>query len=262
MFWNDLLTVWWMLPLGIVIGIIGTLIGAGGGFILMPIMLMLYPKQDHASLTAISLAMIFANAVSGSISYARMKRIDYRAGVAFALAGMPGAVAGRYLILAINRAVFNRLFGGLMLAGSLFLMYKALRPPKNQLEHHDPSKLKYSLKLGVVISFGVGVLSSLLGIGGGIIHVPFMIYALDFPVHLATATSHFILAILSGTGTAVDLWQGVLQPGLPQAVCVSLGVVPGAMIGARISKRIHGRWIVGLLAMALVAAAARILLKG
>jgi len=265
MFWNELLLVWWMIPLGVAIGVIGTLIGAGGGFILMPVLLLLYPDKPQEKLTAISLAMVFANAVSGSISYARMRRIDYRSGIAFALAGLPGAVLGRYLILAIaSRVWFDRFFGLLMLLGSLFLLYKGLRQPKRQNlpplgPPPGPSSMYRSLGLGVVVSFGVGILSSMLGIGGGIIHVPFMIYVLNFPVHIATATSHFVLVFFSGTSVVVDLWRGVLQPGLAMAVCLSIGVIPGSVFGARISKRIHGRWIVVTLAGALLLAAARIL---
>ena len=255
-----------MIPLGAAIGVIGTLIGAGGGFILMPILLLLYADTPQEKLTAISLAMVFANAVSGSISYARMKRIDYRSGIAFALAGLPGAVLGRYLILMIaSRVWFDRLFGSLMLIGSLFLLYKGLRQPKVKdlppLGPPNPSSLRRTLTLGVIVSFGVGILSSMLGIGGGIIHVPFMIYALNFPVHIATATSHFVLVFFSGTSVVVDLWRGILQPGLAMAVCLSIGVIPGSIFGARISKKIHGRWIVVTLAGALLLAAGRILIR-
>lgn len=265
MFWNELLSVWWMAPLAVAIGMIGTLIGAGGGFILMPILLLLYagdPQKTPQNLTAISLAMVFANAVSGTMSYARMKRIDYRSGIAFAAAGLPGAVIGRYLITMIG-PFFNILFGSLMLIGSLFLMYKGLRQQKKtpQRQPASPSSLRYNLTLGMTISFGVGLLASMLGIGGGIIHVPFMIYALNFPVHFATATSHFVLVFVCGTSVAVDLWHGVLQPGLPTAICLSLGVIPGAILGAKLSKKIHGRWIVITLAGALLGVAMRILMR-
>ena len=262
-FWNELLLAWWMIPLGAAIGVVGTLIGAGGGFILMPILLLLYADTPQEKLTAISLAMVFANAVSGSISYARMRRIDYRSGIAFALAGLPGAVLGRYLILMIHSRVwFDRFFGSLMLLGSLFLLYKGLRQPKDKPLSPllpGPSSLRRNLTLGVIVSFGVGILSSMLGIGGGIIHVPFMIYVLNFPVHVATATSHFVLVFFSGTSVAVDVWRGVLGPGLAMAICLSIGVIPGSLFGAKISRRIQGRWIVVTLAGALLLAAGRIL---
>jgi hypothetical protein len=94
--------------------------------------------------------------------------------------------------------------------------------------------------------------SSILGIGGGIIHVPAMVNLLNFPVHLATATSHFILAAMTFVGTVVHLFDGSLTlaeaPGL-LAICA--GAVIGARLGAHLSKRIHGRWIMCILGIAL-----------
>ena len=74
---------WWLLPLGVLIGAFGTLIGAGGGFILVPILLLVYPHEKTELITAISLAVVFFNALSGSFAYARMKRVDYKSGIIF-----------------------------------------------------------------------------------------------------------------------------------------------------------------------------------
>jgi uncharacterized protein len=76
--------------IGLGVGAFGTLIGAGGGFILTPILLLLYPHDSAQTLTAISLAAVFFNAASGTTAYARQRRIDYRNGVVFALATLPG----------------------------------------------------------------------------------------------------------------------------------------------------------------------------
>ncbi len=75
---------------------------------------------------------------------------------------------------------------------------------------YDPKSIQYNVWLGVSISFLVGYLSGLLGFGGGIVHVPAMVHVLNFPVHYATATSHFILAITALTGTAVHVVTGAL----------------------------------------------------
>ena len=84
----------WLLPVGVFIGAFGTLIGAGGGFVLTPILLLVYPHDNPEIITSISLAVVFFNAFSGSAAYARMQRIDYRSGVLFALATIPGAAVG------------------------------------------------------------------------------------------------------------------------------------------------------------------------
>ena len=83
-----------LIVIGFTVGAIGTLIGAGGGFLLVPILLLLNPKTPPDVVTGISLAVVFFNAASGSVAYARMRRINYRAGIIFALAAVPGAVIG------------------------------------------------------------------------------------------------------------------------------------------------------------------------
>src|SRR5689334_2613615 len=97
--------------LGIAIGAFGTLIGAGGGFLLVPTLALLYPQDPPELIASISLAVVFFNALSGSISYARMKRIDYRAGLAFSAASIPGAILGARTTAAIDRSTFDLLLG-------------------------------------------------------------------------------------------------------------------------------------------------------
>ena len=80
--------------LGVVVGAFGTIVGSGGGFILTPILLLLYPHDRPATITAISLTAFFFNAASGSAAYAHQRRIDYRSGLAFAAAALPGCIAG------------------------------------------------------------------------------------------------------------------------------------------------------------------------
>ena len=111
------------------------------------------------------------------------------------------------------------------------------------------------LALGVALSAVVGFLSSFLGIGGGIIHVPLLVQALGFPVHVATATSHFVLVFMSGTGTVTHFLQGSYRTGhgLRRTLALSAGVVAGAQLGAHVSLRMSGTQIQRLLALALVA---------
>ena len=96
---------------------------------------------------------------------------------------------------------------------------------------------------GAFFSVGVGFLSSFLGIGGGIIHVPLLVQALGFPVHIATATSHFVLVFMSGAGTITHLLQGSYRVGhgLRRTLALSVGVMVGAQLGARLSLRKAGR---------------------
>jgi uncharacterized membrane protein YfcA len=124
-------------------------------------------------------------------------------------------------------------------------------------------RYSYNLPLGIAYSIGVGFFSSLLGIGGGVIHVPVMITLLRFPVHVAVATSHFILMFASASGSVVHLSNGDLGgENLVRAVLLSIGAVPGAQAGARLGQRFGGPAIVRFLAVALVALGARLLYGG
>jgi hypothetical protein len=119
----------------------------------------------------------------------------------------------------------------------------------------------YSPRLwqGALASTAIGFISSMLGIGGGIIHVPLMVYVLGFPTHVATATSHFVLAILSLTAVLVHLGAGTLRLAAGRIVPLAAGVLIGAQLGARISSRVHGRWIMRSLALALLSVGVRLL---
>lgn len=255
--------------LGAVIGAFGTLIGAGGGFLLLPLLLFLYPHDSPAVLTGISLAVIFANATSGSIAYGRMRRIDYRAGFVFALAGVPGAILGALLTNLLDRRLFDPMLGLVLLIGAAVLI---ARPHQASLSRLAPGGrvlieaggtvhyYKPRIALGALMSVLVGFLSSVLGIGGGILHVPVMVYLLGFPIHVATATSHFVLAVLSLAAVLTHLGSGSLGPGLARALPLAGGAFLGAQAGASLSSRIHGLWILRGLAMALAAVGARLLL--
>jgi uncharacterized protein len=266
----------WLIPVGVVVGAFGTLIGAGGGFVLVPVLLLIYPNEKPAIITSISLAVVFFNALSGSAAYARMKRIEFRAGLMFSLAEAPGAVLGAMATSYIPRRQFDMTFGVLMIAAAVYLIWSSGGRRKEKEESHDSSRrikvnlvdaegirhiFSYNPVIGITISVFVGFASSLLGIGGGIIHVPAMVYLLDFPVHIATATSHFILAIMALTGTVVHVVTGAFTRGVRRTVCLAIGVLIGAQIGAAMSNRVKGVWIIRGLAIALGIVGIRILLK-
>src|SRR5262245_41136174 len=101
------------------------MIGAGGGFVLVPLLLLLYPSADPDFVTSISLAVVFFNAASGTAAYVRQKRVDYLAANLFALATIPGAIAGALVIGYIPREAFDVIFALLLLAIAAFLL---LRP--------------------------------------------------------------------------------------------------------------------------------------
>jgi uncharacterized membrane protein YfcA len=249
-----------MLGLGFLVGAYGTLIGAGGGFLLVPLLLLVSPNLTPASVTSMSLAVVFFNAYAGTWAYARMGRIDYGAGLLFAVAGVPGALLGAWAVTSIPRQPFEVVFGLLLLALGLFLVFHPLRqpllegPPDARGWQSHPRMLA-----GSVGSAYLGVLASLLGIGGGILHVPFLIRVLSFPPHIATATAHFVLTIVALTATLLHWVRGELDSVLVPTALLALGVMMGAPVGATISGLFRGPLLVRLLALALCAFGVRLL---
>ncbi len=263
----------WLIPLGFFIGACGTLIGAGGGFVLMPLLLLLYPDESPEMITGISLAVVFFNALSGSMAYGRMRRIDYKSGFLFSAAAIPGAILGALTTAYISRRLFDLIFGVLMIGASAFLLLRPNRIKEvkrdNPIYHLTRNLVEasganhtysYNPLVGVGLSLFVGYISSLLGIGGGIIHVPALVHLLNFPVHIATATSHFILAFMAMTGTTVHVATGVFSHGVRRTISLAIGVLLGAQLGARLSIHVHGNWIIRGLAIALGFVGIRILL--
>ena len=259
-----------LVSLGIGVGAIGTLVGAGGGFILIPVLALLNPRESPQVLTAISLSVVLVNAISGSLSYARQGRIDYRSGWVFALAGLPGAVLGAWLTRFLDRRVFDPLVGVALILGAAFILWRpggtsrsAASTGTRRLVERDGTVYVFTPRvgLGALASVGISCVSSLIGIGGGIIHVPVMVLALGFPTHVATATSHFVLAILVLAGVIVHAADGSLAPGIMRAIPLAVGAAIGAPFGAWLSTRIGGRWILRGLAIGLASVGLRLLLS-
>jgi uncharacterized membrane protein YfcA len=252
-----------LFALGVGIGVLGTLIGAGGGWMIVPLLLLGFhftPQQAVGT----SLAVVFLNALSGSIAYMVQRRVLYTTGLAFAAATIPGALLGAWMVQFLNSRWFSALFGGFLLCIAVFLhrgqrLFFARRPSAYVNASDLKSIRSPTLRLGIVISFLVGAFSSLFGVGGGIIHVPFLIVVLGIPVHTATATSHFVLAITSLTGSLIFLRQG--QVHLAVAASMGFGVLIGAQGGAFLSTRMPGEPIRRLLAAALAIFAVRLVLR-
>lgn len=271
------------IPIGFLVGIYGTIIGAGGGFILVPLLMLLFPGDSPSMVTAASLAIIFANSTSGTIAYARMKRISYKTGILFALATIPGAMLGSSLTSLVPKRIFGAAFGGLLLAVSVFLAITKGNPRKTTGEANkggsstlpkprgplidtvvdregNSHPLVFNLWLGMGLSLVIGVISSLAGIGGGLIHVPVLTYLFGFPAHIATATSHFVLVFTSLAGVVMHAIDGTWPVHLPRDLCLAIGVVGGAQVGALLARRISSRWIVLGLAIALAVVGARLVI--
>ncbi len=268
-----------LLLLGLLTGTIGTLIGAGGGFIIVPMLLIFHPELDPGTVTAISMAVVAANSISGTSAYMYNRRVDYKAGIIFALCTIPLTYFGVMTSKALPKGTFDVAFSIILIALAIFLFIKggkAKPQGKVVLERKgwthqrlvdrsgEVYEYSYDWRKGTFLSVIVGYLSPILGIGGGIIHVPAMVEWLRFPVHIATATSHFILAIMATITVIIHFADGSYAPAEVQHLILWLvvGIIPGAQIGAYLSHKIQGKAIIRSLAACLVLVGIRILIGG
>jgi hypothetical protein len=254
---------------GILIGAVGTLIGAGGGFIHVPVLMIFYGfSPQHAIGT--SMAVVMLNAISGTFAYIAQKRIDYEIGLAFAVAACPGVFAGALLTRFFTVKGFSIVFSLLLIVLSYYLFSevefsvvrtKAAHAPKvRHLTDAMGEEYTYApdMSVGFSASILIGKFSGLFGIGGGIIHVPLMYSVLGIPVHVATATSHFILAITSFLGFVLFVGLGYVD--LNYAVVLGIGTILGATWGARLSLKTHPSVIKKIIATCLFLLALKLML--
>jgi uncharacterized membrane protein YfcA len=253
---------------GFVVGAIGTLVGVGGGFLIVPVIALLEPRWEARTITAYSLAVVCANACSGAFAYVRQRRVDVRSAGAYIAAALPGVVLGVFGADRISRGWFDPIFG-VLLAGMAAVLALApdWRPSGRggpvQRELVDSRGVRYAwsfdMRLGLLGSIVVGIVSALFGIGGGPIQVPFLVAALNYPEHIATATSHAVLAMTSLVATLIHAARGDFSADLRLTVATSLGALAGAPLGARLSRFVPGRVLLRILAAMLAFISARLI---
>jgi uncharacterized membrane protein YfcA len=246
-------TVLLLAAIGLVVGAVGTLVGAGGGFLLAPVLLVMYPHDSPQTLTSISLAAVCANSTSGTIAYLRQKRVDVRNGTIFGLAALPGAVGGALAVDHVPRRAFDVIMAA-ALGSVAFWLAVSGRKTRPVREGDVP------VRRGIALSAIVGFASSFLGIGGGVFHVPLLVMALGYPTHVATATSHYVLALMSGGAVVTHALQGSYAAGhgLRRSLVLAVSLAAGAQVGARASVRVPALAIERLLAVALTLVAVRL----
>jgi uncharacterized membrane protein YfcA len=253
---------------GVAIGAIGTLVGAGGGFLHVPVLIIFY---NFTPLHAIGTSMVavFLNALSGTFSYINQQRIDYELGVKFAVFAVPGVFLGSLTAQFFNLTVFSLLLAAVLMALSYSLFFlshlklvcansttastvRTLKDAYGEIYHYSPD-----MSIGLGGSFLVGIISGLFGIGGGLIHVP-MMTLIGIPIHIAAATSHFIITITSLFGILVFI--GLKAIDFDYAIFLGVGVILGAYYGAKMASLASSTTIRTVIAGLLLIVAIRLII--
>ena len=237
-----------LIALGFAAGIIGSMIGLGGGFVVVPILTFFgFSPQLAAS---DSLFAAFSNAVASTASYAKQKRIEYSLGMKLGLLSIPGTILGAYISDIITPSSFKISFGIVLLASSIYIFLK------RKMESKEYNLSKQVMVLAVGASFFAGIISSLFGIGGGVVFVPLMVIAIGLSMKMAAPTSQFILLFASASGMIAHALLG--HPDFYQALFLSIGAFAGGLIGSRLSLQVGEKKLRILVTIVLVITAIKL----
>ena len=276
------MSVHWLvvLSMGGAIGFLSGLFGVGGGFLLTPLLIFYGVPAEVAVATTSS--HITASSISGALAQWRRRAVDLKMGAVMAGGGLFGTTAGVWLFTVMRRygqmdllvsssyVILLGTVGGLMLSESLAAL-RASRsgaPPARRAPHlwmHGlPFKMRFrgsrlyiSVIPPVAIGFFVGVLSAIMGVGGGFVIVPAMIYLLRMPTNIVMGTSLFQIIIVTAATTILQATTNY-SVDIVLALFLILGGVIGAQLGVRAGERLRGEQLRLLLALTVLAVALRL----
>jgi uncharacterized membrane protein YfcA len=239
---------WWLIPLGFAAGILGSMIGLGGGIIVVPVLTFLgFPPTLAASN---SLFAAFSNAVASTFSYSRQKRIEYSLGLKLGLLSIPGTVLGAYVSSDVAPAIFKVLFGLVLVSSAVYIFLR------KKIETKEKTLSKQMIVFAIGASFFAGIISSFFGIGGGTVFVPLMVVGMGMTMKKAAPTSQFILLFASLSGITVHSILG--HPDFMQAGLLAIGAFIGGLVGARLSLDIKERYLQFLVSSIIILAAIKL----
>lgn len=267
------ISILFLLSLGGIVGFLSGLFGVGGGFLMTPLLIMAGIPPTVAA--ASDCNQIVAASTSGTYAHFRLGNVDFKMGIFLLLGGLAGGTIGVQTIsvlrqlgnadflIKITYVVMLGLVGGYMFVESL----QQLRKPKSAKQeieekeslyirilnglpwqfHFEKSGVTISMIMPVVLGVFVGVLAAIMGVGGGFIMVPVMVYLLRMPMHVVVGTSLFQILF---TCINVTIMQAIINHtvDLILALVLLIGSTVGVQLGARISRRLKADQLKILLA--------------
>lgn len=244
---------------GLAAGVFGALLGLGGGVLIVPLLTIGF---DVPLTTAIgtSLICVIATSTGAAAHNVRSGRADVRLGLTLAIGTVLGAATGGIVAGFLPERALAGLFAA-MLAYTGYTMLRRLLTDRRQggRQADDAATARLAMapdgptapgyrarRVDVAIggSFAAGNVSGLLGVGGGVVMVPLMHLVMGAPLHVAVATSNFMIGITAAAGTYAYLFRGDVDPTIAGPVVI--GVALGAAGGARLAPRLRATWLTAL----------------
>ncbi len=256
-------------------GLVGALTGLGGGLIITPALTLLFGVDIRYAIGA-SLIAIIATSSGAAAAYVKEGYSNIRAGMFLEIATTLGAIGGAFLASIVPTSALGIIFG-------VVLLYSAWNSSRSRTESArtaKPDPLAVRLRLnstyptpegpapyivervrtGFGIMTGAGVLSGMLGIGSGAFKVLAMDQAMKMPFKVSTTTSNFMIGVTGAASAGVYLNRGYIDPGL--AMPVTLGVLTGSVLGARVLPKAKTRTLRRLFGTAVIVIALQMIYKG
>ncbi len=261
-------------------GFLGALLGLGGGVIMVPLLVFVLDIPIHIAAGASIVAVVATSSVSASV-YVRDEITNMRLGMFLEMATTLGAVTGASIMVGVSESILQFLFGLSLLYAALVMWFQ-MRRTGHDWAFHENDWLANKLKLGAsyydparkeTISYGIGrsiptflisyiagIVSGLLGIGGGGIKVPAMNVVSSVPMKAAVATSNFMIGVTAAASALVYIRNGFCD-GFVTAPVV-LGTLAGSFIGALVAIRVRGVILKKIFILILLILGVRMLVSG
>jgi uncharacterized protein len=237
---------------GLGAGTVGSIIGIGGGIIITPALTLM--GFAPAQIASTSLIAVTSTSASSTIAYSRQRKIDYRTGLKMVIFSIPGSIIGAFISTDISLEFFKLSFAILLMLTGTYILFK------NSILKNSNKKPKASVSLLICYTgtFIAGIISSLFGVGGGIIFVPIMVLIFQMTMAKAAPTSQLILFITSLVGTFTYILLS--KPDYLNALFLAGGAFIGGQIGATLSNYLKEKVLQKLLSIFLIAVAIKLIL--
>ena len=259
-------------------GILGSLIGLGGGVVVVPVLTLLYGVDIRLAIGA-SIVSVIATSSGAAAAYVREKMTNLRAGMFLEIATTTGAVSGAYLTTVLPARFLYILFG-VVLGYSSYATFRKRHSDQpltvsndriaNYFNLHgsyydtaERKEITYKVvgsKPGLAMMYVAGLVSALLGIGSGALKVPAMDSAMHLPMKVSTATSNFMIGVTAAASAGVYFVRGQIDPII--AAPVAAGVLLGSTFGARVLGKITSKTVRIIFVIVLVVVSLEMLQKG
>ncbi len=230
---TDVIVATLLLITGLIAGTLGGLLGIGGCVIMLPALAFIF-KYPLPVAIGTTITAVILTASSGAIGHIRLKNVDYSTAKVVAICGAIGAVVGSITFFYISNEIWllNLILGFAFLYVSIRMIYEGII--KRKMPEKPGNNVPGSGMAKGIIGFFIGIITGIVGLGGGYALVPSFIYLLSSPVKIAVGTSLASFISMAVVSSVFKLYQGVVD--IIAAICLGIGTIIGAQIGARLTK--------------------------